>query len=146
MSKYNPRNERIKYEYRKFLKEAKQQSEASIDPVAYALAQFDSYNKFKDFKRFHFEQAVGFKKFFAKQSNQRTGKPLSKSTMHRTLRSLKAFFEWLSMQPGYKSTVSYSDAEYFNLSEKDVRVASAKRTKSYPSLEQIKNVIECYAF
>ena len=31
---------------------------------------------------------------------------------------LKAFIEWLSQETGYKSRVNYSDAQYFNLSEK----------------------------
>lgn len=141
MSNHNPKNERIKHEYRKFLKEARQQSESSIDSVDHALAQFDRYNNFKDFRRFHFEQAIGFKKYLANQTNQKTGNPLSKSTIHRTLQNLKGFFQWLSMQQGYKSTVSYPDAEYFNLSEKDVRIASARQKKRYPTLEQVNKVL-----
>ncbi|WP_426992072.1 tyrosine-type recombinase/integrase [Methylomonas sp. CM2] len=46
------------------------------------------------------------------------------------------------MQTGYKSRISYSDAEYFNLSEKDVRIATAKRPSPVPTLEQIKHVIK----
>jgi len=141
MKKYNPANEKIKHRYRWFLKEAKRYSEASIDTVDYALAQFDTYNGYKDFKRFRYEQAVGFKKYLAKQKNQKTSKPLSKSTLNRTLKNLKAFFEWLSMQSGYKATVSYSDAEYFNLSEKEVRIASSKRQKRYPTLAQVDKVL-----
>ncbi len=46
------------------------------------------------------------------------------------------------MQPGYKSRINYTDTEYFNLSEKDVRIATAKRQTAVPTLEQIKHVIE----
>lgn len=46
------------------------------------------------------------------------------------------------MQPGYKSRINYSDAEYFNLSDKEVRIATAKRPKPVPTLEQIKHVIQ----
>jgi integrase len=42
---------------------------------------------------------------------------------------------------GYKSRVQYSDAEYFNLSDKDTRIATAKRQQKVPTLEQIKHVI-----
>jgi integrase len=59
-----------------------------------------------------------------------------------TLGQLKAFFQWLAMQPGYKSRINYTDTEYFNLSEKDVRIATAKRQTAVPTLEQIKHVIE----
>ncbi|WFP50064.1 site-specific integrase [Methylomonas sp. EFPC3] len=85
---------------------------------------------------------MAFKHHLAKQLNQQTGKPISKATMHSTLGQLKAFFQWLAMQTGYKSRINYSDAEYFNLSEKEVRIATAKRPKPVPTLEQIKHVIQ----
>ena len=74
---------------------------------------------------------------FGEQRNQRTTAVLSKATMHSTLGGLKAFFHWLAGQPGYKSRLRYSDAEYFNLSEKDVRVATARRNQLGPTLEQL---------
>tara|TARA_R110001606_G_scaffold399101_1_gene580712 strand:+ start:2363 stop:3172 length:810 start_codon:yes stop_codon:yes gene_type:complete len=49
------------------------------------------------------------------------------------------------MQSGYKSRLNYTDMEYFNLSEKETRIATAKRQKSVPTLEQIKHVIETMA-
>lgn len=58
-----------------------------------------------------------------------------------TLTQLKRFFQWLYMQPGYKSRIQYSDAEYFNLSGKDTRIATAKRQQKKPTIEQIKHVI-----
>lgn len=142
MTQHNSENERIKRKYLIFLKEAKRQNEASIDAVAQALTRFDEYNKYRNFKRFQFQQAVGFKKHLAKQDNRRTGKKLSKSTLNSTLRHVKGFFQWLAMQPGYKSRISYTDTEYFNLSEKDTRIATAKRQKPVPTIEQIKHVIE----
>jgi hypothetical protein len=47
--------------------------------------------------------------------------------------NLKQFFQWLTLQPGYKSRLKYSDAEYFNLSGKDARVATARREQCAPS-------------
>mgnify|MGYP005991057833 CR=1 FL=1 len=142
MKKHNPNNVRITRKYCSFLKEAKRQNEASIDGVAKAINRFEQYTKFKDFKQFHFEQAVGFKKHLTNQKNEITNKPLSKATLNTTLRHLKNFFQWLAMQTGYKSRINYSDTEYFNLSEKDTRVANAKRKKPVPSLEQIIHVLE----
>lgn len=139
--KHNPNNERIKRQYFVFLKDAKGQSEATIDGVAMALSRFELYTKMRAFKAFHFEQAVGFKKHLAKQVNQQTNKPLSKATLNSTCRHLKTFFQWLSMQSGYKSRLNYADMEYFNLSEKDTRVANAKRAKAPPTLEQVKHAI-----
>lgn len=141
MRKHNANNERIKRKYLTFLKQAKGQNEASIDAVAKAIIRFEIYNNYKDFKAFHFEQAISFKKHIAKQKHHKTGQPLSLATLNSTVRHLKAFLQWLSQETGYKSRISYSDAEYFNLSEKDVRVAKAKRQKPVATVEQIKHVL-----
>ena len=61
--------------------------------------------------------------------------------MHGTLSHLKRFIHWLAGQPGYRSRLQYSDADYFNLSEKDVRIATAKREQVGPTLEQIRYVL-----
>ncbi|BCG63831.1 MAG: integrase/recombinase XerD [Methyloprofundus sp.] len=120
----------------------KRQNESSVDAVAKAVSRFESYTKYRDFKVFHFEQAVGFKKHLAQQRNQQTGKPLSKATLNSTLRHIKTFFQWLAMQSGYKSRINYTDTEYFNLSEKEVRIATVRRETPVPTMEQIKHVIE----
>lgn len=142
MTKHNPANERIKRKYFAFLKEAKRHSEPTIDAAAKALNRFEVYGKYRDFKSFHFEQAIAFKRHLAEQKGQASGKRLSKATLHSTLCQLKRFFQWLSMQPGYKSRIQYTDAEYFNLSDKDTRVATARRPQKAPTLEQIKHVID----
>jgi integrase len=141
MKTYNSENERIKRRYFAYLKEAKRQSEQTLDGVAKSLARFEDYTKYKDFKAFHHQQAVAFKNYLAEQKSKRSGKKLSKATLHATLANLKRFFHWLAGQPGYKSRFQYSDADYFNLSEKDVRVATAKREQKVPTLEQVKHVI-----
>ncbi|MFZ2451625.1 MAG: site-specific integrase [Methylovulum miyakonense] len=142
MTKHNAENERIKRKYFIFLKEAKRQNESSVDAVAKAISRFETYTKYRDFKAFHFQQAVSFKNHLAHQNNQQTGEKLSKATLHSTLGQLKTFFQWLAIQPGYKSRMSYTDMEYFNLSEKEVRIATARRETAVPTLEQIRHVIE----
>jgi integrase/recombinase XerD len=141
MPTHHPNNERIKRQYFAFLKEAKRQSEDSVDAVAKALARFEADTQHRDFRAFHYEQAVAFKRRLADRDSQVTGEKLSKATLHSTLAHLKRFFQWLAQQPGYKSRLNYSDAEYFNLSEKDTRVATARRERPAPTLEQIKHVI-----
>lgn len=141
MAKHNAANARIKREYFTYLKEAQRRDEASIDAVAKALTRFEEANGHKDFKTFHRAQAVAFKHKLDKQPAVRTGKPLSRATVNSTLSALRAFFVWLAGQPGYKSRLSYADADYFNLAEKDVRIAKAARPKAFPSLEQVHHVI-----
>jgi integrase len=141
MRKHNPANERIKRQYFSFLKEAKRHSEPTVDAAAKALSRFEAYTRYRDFKAFHFEQAIAFKRHLAEQKGQRSREKLSKATLHSTLTQLKRFFQWLSWQPGYKSRLQYSDAEYFNLSDKDTRIATARRPQKVPTMEQIKHVI-----
>jgi integrase len=146
MKKHNPANERIKRTYFAFLKEAKRHSEPTVDATAKALNRFEVYTKYRDFKAFHFEQAIAFKNHLAEQRGHQSGEKLSKATLHATLTQLKRFFQWLAWQPSYKSRVHYADAEYFNLSEKDTRIATAKRQQKVPTLEQIKHVINKMPF
>jgi site-specific recombinase XerD len=141
MRKYNPENERIKRKYFAYLKEAKRHSEPTVDAAAKALSRFEEYNRCRDFKAFHFKQAIAFKRHLAEQKGQRSGEKLSKATLHATLTQLKSFFFWLTGQPGYKARLQYSDAEYFNLSDKDTRIATAQRERKAPTLEQVKHVI-----
>lgn len=141
MTTHNANNERIKRRYFSYLKEAKRHSEPTVDAVAKALDRFEVYTKHRDFKAFHFQQAVAFKKHLAEQRAQQSGEKLSKATLHATLAHLKRFFQWLAGQPGYKSRLHYSDADYFNLSDKDMRVATAHREQPAPTLEQVKHVI-----
>jgi integrase len=138
---HNPQNERIKRIYLTYLAEAKGFSEATLDGVAKALNRFETYTKFRDFKAFRIEQAKGFKASLAEQTSVRTKDRLSKATLYATLSVLKRFFTWLAGQPGYKSRISYCDAEYFNLSVKETRIAKAPRGTPVPTLEQIRHVI-----
>lgn len=141
MTKHNAENERIKRKYFAYLLEAMRNSEPTVDSSAKALARFESHTRHKDFKAFHYEQAIAFKRHLAEQKAQQSGEKLSKATLHATLTQLKRFFQWLAWQPGYKSRFQYSDAEYFNLSDKDTRIATAQREQKAPTLEQVKHVI-----
>ena len=142
MSKNNANNERIKRDYFAYLKEARRHSEPTVDAAAKALNRFEVYTKYRDFKAFHTEQAIAFKRHLAEQKGVQSGEKLSKSTLYATLTQLKRFFQWLAWQPGYKSRFDYSDAEYFNLSDKDTRIATTQRQQRVPTLEQIKYVIQ----
>ena len=66
---------------------------------------------------------------------------MSKATLLHTLAALRAFFFWLAGRPGFKSRISYSDADYFNLSAKDTAVAKADRSLTGPTIEQVRDVV-----
>src|SRR5450755_1014635 len=134
MPQHSPENERVKRLYAVYMKEARSYREATVDAVLAAIHRFEAHTNFPDFKTFRQEQAVAFKRHLAEQTNVRTGKLLSKSTLLSTLAALKAFFFWLADQKGYKSRFQYSDADYFNLSDRDGRIARARLEKAAPSL------------
>lgn len=142
MGKHCPANERIKRAYFVYLKEAKRRDEASVDATAAAIARFEVHLKHKDFKTFHTEQAIAFKRALSHARNAKTDMPLSKATIYATLCHLQRFFHWLAGQPGYRSKFTYSDADYFNVSEKDARIATAHRRRPIPTMEQIRHVID----
>lgn len=140
MQKHHPANERIKREYFACLTEAKRRSEKTVDQIAAAISAFEASASHKDFRVFHIEQAKKFKRHLAGQINLETGNPLATATIHSRLMALKAFFQWVAGRPGYKR-IAYSDADYFNPSANDGRIAAASREKAAPSIEQIRHVI-----
>lgn len=141
MTTHNATNERIKREYFAYLKEAKRHSEATVDAVAMALSRFEFYTRSRSFRNFRKEQAIAFKHYLAEQNGKASGERLSKSTLYATLAHLTRFFNWLSGRPGYKSFLVQSDADYFNLSAKETRIAVARREKVPPTVDQVKQVL-----
>ncbi|WGW03651.1 site-specific integrase [Tropicibacter oceani] len=134
--KVNEKNERIKRAYLHYLREAKRMDETTCRRAAEGILKFEKSTGYKCFKKFHIDQPRRFKNDLSEEVSPTTGKPLGKATVSGILRANKAFFQWLAGQPGYKSRISYSDAEYFNQNAKDARAAHAQRETPYPSLEQ----------
>jgi integrase len=81
---------------------------------------------------------VAFKERLQHHINLETGRALAKATIHSRLMALKAFTIWLAGRPGYRSQISYADADYFNVSANDERIAKAVRTRPVPSLDDIR--------
>ena len=140
MRKHHPKNERAKHQYAAFLEEAKRMSPSTVDQTLAAIAQFEETTGHRDFAAFHIEQARRFKRYLDQATNPKTERPLSKATIYSRLMALKAFFQWLAGQPGYRSKITYSDADYFNPSNHDGRIAKASTPRPTPSLDQIRHV------
>ena len=142
MRKINEENERIKRRYFTYMRQAKGRDDKTIAKLAAALIKYEKSTGHKSFKRFHIEDAGRFKTYLEKAKNARTKKPLSHATIDSTLRMVKGFFKWLPGQPGYKSRISYADAEYFNNTLKNARIAHTHRPMEYPSLKQCQRAFE----
>lgn len=141
MPKHNANNLRIKRKYLVWLGDAKGFSEASIDKAAAALSVYEGFLGGKDFRAFHSERARAFKRHLAAQKNARTGAPLSVSTIGSTLREAKAFFLWLADQPGYKSKITYSDADYLTPDRKTEAARRSNLWKPHASPEMVRNLL-----
>ena len=141
MTRHNPKNERIKHDYARWLEQAKGRDPKTVDRVLKSIDRFEATTRRKDFKLFHKEQAVAFKTSLSQALNARTGDQLSKATVYSTVRDLHAFFFWLADEPGYKAAIRYADADYFSLSDKEVAVAKARRERPVPSLAQVEHAL-----
>ena len=119
MSKRNSKNERIKRQYSEFLKHADGKAEATIRQVEKAIQRYESFTSSADFATFDQRRAKAFKAHLVELG-------LSKATMHSGVTALKRFFGWLAHQSGYKSRIAYTDIEYLNLADKEVRAAKAR--------------------
>lgn len=141
MSKHREKNERIKRKYALYLEDAQRMSRKSVDQALAAIAHFEAVNGHRDFAAFHIEQARRYKRKLETTPVRQTGKPVARATAASRLKAVRRFFVWLADQPGYKSKIAYCDADYFNPSRHDQRIASATRERPGPSLDQIRHVL-----
>lgn len=146
MKKNSTNNTRILYDYIKFLGDAKRQDQSTIDGVMKSINRFEEYTNYLDFSKFKAKHAMGFKKYLLSQKSLVTGDKLSKATVHTATRHLKIFFQYLVTQKGYRAKINYSDIEYFNLSEKDTRIANTKRRRNVAKIEQIMQTLEAMPY
>lgn len=141
MPKHNPENERAKHRYALYMKEARSYDDQTVDAALAAIHRFEAHTGFRDFSTFRREQAMSFKHHLAEQINSRTGKLLAKSTLLSMLAPLRAFFSWMAREKEYRNCLQENDAEFFNLSERDGRIARARLEKVVPTLEDVHRVI-----
>jgi integrase len=111
---------------------------ATVDKVAAAISTYEAFLAGKDFRAFHSERARSFKRRLASQQNIRTGAKISQGSINGTLCLVRAFFEWLADQPGYRSKISHSDADYLSPDRKSETARRANCWKPHPSPEQVR--------
>jgi integrase/recombinase XerD len=139
--KSNPKNDRVKRDYLIWLKEAKQRSAATVEQVRHSIDRFETYNRFKDFSTFNREQAIGFKRALLSTKGHRSKQPLSITTVHHTLQSVKDFLAWLHGRPGFARSVTAHDIAYLNLTKGEERQARTATPKPFPSIDEYRAAI-----
>ena len=140
MAKGRPDALRIKRKYLQRLREAKGLSEQSVDKAAAAIDRYLAWLAGGDLRNFHSEKAIAFKRHLAKPSAPGAAAPAI-STVNSTLRELRAFFLWLAEEPGFRSRLSMSDADWFSPDRKSERARRGELYRPHPSVEQTAHAI-----
>jgi integrase/recombinase XerD len=94
----------------------------------------------KDFSKFNPDKATKYKKWLRNSKNK--GKTIQLCTYNNYLRSLKKFFSWLSLQPGYKSKIIATEICYLKISDSDERIGGQTEGKRYPDIEYVLGLTE----
>lgn len=134
-------NEVMKKQFFIYLKEVKGFSKDSVDAYERAVLLWQDCTDNKDFSSFGKQQARAFKLWIKSRTN-RKDEALSLTYVYNVLRRLKGFFDWLSMQPHYKSKVEQVVIEYLSLSKKETRMAIQPNKRDIPTMEEVVKVIE----
>ncbi|MDX1918541.1 MAG: hypothetical protein SFT81_05320 [Candidatus Caenarcaniphilales bacterium] len=140
--KANLKNERAKNKYFDFLKESQGFTSGTIGAIKKALYRYEEYTDFDNFSNFNQKIAGGFKKWIEEKKHPQTGLNISITTRYHYLRHLMDFFNWLAYQPGYKSRINLTNVEYLRLTREKARMATEAKREHFPTLEQIKRVVE----
>lgn len=139
--KNNPRNDRVKRDYLIWLKDAKQRSDATVDQARHAIDRLEAYTGYKDFGTFNKEQARAFKQALLNTKAQRSGKPISISTVYHTLQAIKEFLAWLHGRKEYRNRIIPENIDYLSLTLGQERQAHTTGPKKYATLEEYRKAL-----
>ncbi len=122
---FNPKNERIKYQYRIHIKRAIKKDEKTIIAELKYLREYELFSFFADFETYNSAKADKYVDYLFDQE-------YSPSYINDAIRTLKVFLTWLERQKGYRSKINYNDIDYLNTSNNQKRRAKAtEHKKSY---------------
>ncbi len=135
-------NEEVKRTFFEQLRGGKGFSKTSVRSHAEAINQWQIFTKNEDFSAYNKSKAVAFTEWLGtRPAKTKTGK-ISLVTQSNYLRRIKKFFVWLADQPGYKSKILKSDADYLRLSKADAQIARSGTTKKMPTFDDARKIIE----
>jgi site-specific recombinase XerD len=92
LKNFNPKNERVKSKYFKYLLTAKQKNIKSVDSSRKALMKFGEFSHFADFTAFNPDVAIAFKEYLLMQVSKITGLTYSQNTINSILAGVREFF------------------------------------------------------
>ncbi len=132
---YNSKNEQMKRKYEQYLTHSKGLGIDSINVARRALARYDAFSKHADYKTFNAQKAIDFKAYLDAQK-------MAKTTHANCIKQMKQFFEWLALQPGYKSKIQRDAVDYLNLSHKEKQLLRTGKVEHIPTLENVRQLVQ----
>ena len=136
------KNEQLKRKFNNWLKASKRFSDDTIHCHEKAIWLWEDFTNKADFAYFNMTKAGEFKEWLKNKKKINSEENISMSYCYDNLRHLQVFFDWLSKQPGYKSKINQTAIDYLNLTRKEVREATQPKSVKFPTLEEIKTVVE----
>jgi integrase len=134
-------NAKMVYLYQNELKQARGYNSKTIDAALRHIWHFDRHSGSTDFRRVTRQMIAHYKDDLIAGTIGKGEKTRSASTIVHALGALKAFYEWLSAQSGYRS-IKAELCSYFNSSREQRELASAAGQKFVPTMEQLRQVIQ----
>lgn len=133
-AKYNPINERAKFNYHAYLRRINRNDSKTIIAALKHIRDFEIFTNFAGFEKFN--DVVADKYITAMLQ-----KGLSLSYVTSNIRALKDFLNWLERQRGYRSKIKYDHIEYLNISQNQRNTAKALEYQKSYTLDVIVSVI-----
>ena len=131
---FNPKNERIKYQFRIHTKRAIKKDDKTIIAELKYLRDYELFDNFDDFETFSNTKADQYVNHLFDQN-------YSLSYINDAIRTLKVFLTWLERQKGFRSKINYNDIDYLNITNNQRRASKATEHKRSYSFEQIVKTI-----
>jgi integrase/recombinase XerD len=135
-------NEQIKRDFFQHLKGAEGFAKTSVNTFAEAIGQWQLFTNNEDFGNFDKSKALAFREWLAARETKTKAGRLCLVTQYNYLRRIKRFFSWLAEQPGFRSKILKNDIEFLRLSKKDALIARSGTTKTMPTFEDVRVIIE----
>ena len=131
---FNPKNERLKYEYSIHKKRVGRKDEKTIIETLKCLREFEDFIKFAGFETYNEMLADKYIDYLF-------DKKYSLSLINSSIRELKEFLLWLERKKGYRSKINYEDIDYLNISDNQRRMAKSPEYKRCYSYDEIISTI-----